>query len=126
MNAIDWTCDTCHQPSGGRGAISITYDEIHRADAIRKAVNGGAADFTNLTPEDALARPGLGLWKVECDTCAGECIGAYWIDLRKARSVSDLAEWTQHLSAKTWFAGTNWDAFVDASALSRPALRVVR
>lgn len=107
MNVIDWTCDTCHQPTSGSGAVSIAYSEIHRADDIRKA-----EDFTHLTPADVLAQPNLGRWKVECDTCAGECIGAYWIDLRKLQDDADLAEWTRHLSCKTWFAATNWNALV--------------
>jgi hypothetical protein len=113
MDLIDWTCDTCHALTHGSGAISITYDEIHRADAVRKAVGDPeSADFTRLSVADALARPKLGLWKVECDSCAGECIGAYSIDLLKARTGGDLAEWSRHLSAKTWFAATNWDALV--------------
>lgn len=128
MDLIDWTCDTCHKPTDRRGAISITYDDIHRADAVRKALAADptASDFTNLSPADALARPNLGLWKVECDNCAGECIGVYWIDLQQARTGPQLAEWTKHLSRKTWFAGTNWDAFVDSAALTKPTLRVVR
>jgi hypothetical protein len=121
MGQIVWTCDTCHEPTHGLGAISITYDDIHRADDVRKA-----PDFANLSPADVLAQPNLGRWKVECDTCAGECIGAYWIDLRRARTDDDLAEWTQHLNRKTWFAGTNWDAFIESAALSTPRLRVVR
>ena len=119
MELIDWTCDTCHAPTGGSGAISITYDDIHRADAVRRA-DSGSADFTRLTVADALARPQLGLWKVECDSCAGECLGAYWIDLRTAQSDADLAEWTRHLSSKTWFAATNWDALVESVGVTQP------
>lgn len=126
MDLIDWTCDTCHEPTSGSGAISIAYDEIHRADDIRKAAaDPDAANFADLNMQDVLARPQLGLWKVECDTCAGECTGAYWIDLRKARTGEDLAEWTRHLNRKTWFAGTNWDALVESAAKARPSLRIV-
>lgn len=99
--------------------MSITYDEIHRADAIRRAT-----DFTHLTVAEALTQPQLGLWTVQCDTCAGECIGVYWIDLRKLRDDADVAEWTGHLNAKTWFAATNWGAVV-ASAGRRQPLPIV-
>lgn len=119
MDVIDWTCDTCHRPANGAGAISISYDEIHRADDIRKTM-----DATRLTPQDALAQPNLGRWKVECDSCAGECIGAYWIDLRKLRNDADVAEWTRHLSYKTWFAATNWGAVIDATARTQPVRTV--
>lgn len=113
---IEWTCDTCHQPTNGLGAISIAYDEIHRADDIRRTT-----DFTRLTPSDVLAQPNLGRWKVECDTCAGECTGAYWIDLRQVRNDADLADWTRHLSYKTWFTATNWNALVAAVTATQQA-----
>ncbi|WP_250029757.1 hypothetical protein [Paractinoplanes maris] len=119
MELIDWTCDTCHGKTEGKGAISIAYDEIHRANDILKTL-----DATRLTVADAVAQPNLALWKVECDTCAGECIGAYWIDLRKLRDDADIVEWTRHLERKTWFAATNWDALVASAPRVKP-LRVV-
>lgn len=127
MDLIDWTCDTCHQPAHGSGAISIDYEHIRGADAVRKAAvdQPETADFARLTVADALAQPQLGLWKVECNTCAGECIGAYWIDLSKARTVDALAEWTQHLSMKTWFAATNWTALVASVAATQQARSAV-
>ena len=122
-NYIGWTCDTCHQPCAGSGAISISYDHIRSADAVRKTVadQPESADFTHLNPADVLARPQLGLWKVECNTCAGECIGAYWIDLTRARDLADLADWTRHLSSKTWFAATNWTALVASVTATQQA-----
>lgn len=107
MDLIDWTCDTCHKPANGRGAISITYADIHRADAVRKE-----PDFTSLSPRDVLTLPNLGRWKVQCNTCAGYCEGAYAIDLEQARTVTALERWTEHLSDKTWFNGSNWMAVV--------------
>jgi hypothetical protein len=119
MDLIDWTCDTCHDRCGGVGAISIAYDEIHRANDILKS-----PDASRLTVADAVAQPNLAHWKVGCDTCAGECIGAYWIDLQKLRDDADVAEWTRHLNRKNWFAATNWDAVIDATSRVKP-LRIV-
>ena len=61
MTTIDWTCDTCHSPALGSGAISISYDHIRSADAVRKAVADQPenAGFTRLTVADAVARPNL-------------------------------------------------------------------
>lgn len=127
MDVIDWTCDTCHGPTSGAGAISIDYEHIRGAEAARKTVTDQPenADFTHLTVGDVLARPQLGLWKVECNTCAGECIGGYWIDLTKARTVTDLADWTRHLSSKTWFTATNWTALVASVTVTRQARSTV-
>jgi hypothetical protein len=119
VDLIDWICDTCHKPTNGVGAISITYADIHRADAIRRATPGGDA-FANLTVADALAQPQLGLWKVECNTCAGYCVGAYAIDIERARTVAELNWWTQHLSSKTWYPASNWTAVVASVGVTQP------
>lgn len=122
MDFIDWTCDTCHGKTQGAGAISITYDEVHRAEADRKswADRSNSENFMNWNPADALAQPQLGLWKVECDACAGECIGAYWIDLRQAATPEAVAHWTEHLSRKTWFTATNWASLVASVGETQP------
>lgn len=114
MDFIDWTCDTCHNTTNGSGAIHIAYADIHRAEADRKtwADRPGSNTFMDWNPADALIQPLLALWKVECDTCAGACEGSYWVDLRQARTVADLARWTEHLALKGWFTATNWTALV--------------
>jgi hypothetical protein len=110
MDLIDWTCDTCHRPTKGRGAIHIEYAEIHRVEAAAKewrerAATGTATDWN---PADALTVPEPGLWKVECDLCAGLCVGSYDIDLTQLRTAADVVTWTERLRDKSWYSATNW------------------
>lgn len=114
MDLIDWTCDTCHAKTDGRGAIHIPYAVIRGVDSDRKAAADAVATFANATVGDAVARPNLGLWMVECNQCAGACEGSYWIDLTQACTAADLDRWTEHLSRKTWITATNWTALVTA------------
>ncbi len=113
---IDWTCDTCHEPTDGRGAIHIAYAEIRRAEQNRKEwLDRPGEGFARWSVADAVAPPNLGLWKVECNTCADTCEGSYWIDLAQAQTAADLDRWTKHLSGKTWYVATNWVALTCAA-----------
>lgn len=122
MDLIDWTCDTCHQRTNGSGAIHIPYADILAAESDRKAVADGSSSgsFMTATVADALALPNLGLWKVECNSCAGTCEGSYWIDLRQVRTRADLERWTEHLRSKTWINASNWSALVASVGTAQP------
>ena len=121
MNLINWVCDTCHGRTEGKGAIHIAYSEIRLAEKNRKEwLDRSGAGFTNWNVSDALAPPNLGMWKVECDSCANTCEGSYWIDLEQARTAAGLDRWTEHLSGKSWYMATNWAALVCAALETQP------
>lgn len=101
-------CGTCRKPvEGDTGFIAVTYQDIREAQTA-KADHDTRRAWSAVTLEAVtVPLPGIA-WKVLHDHCAAAC-EMYQVDSGQLRTFADLAWWTAHLMAKSWFPLTDWD-----------------
>lgn len=128
MELIDWKCQTCSGPADGEGAVWVSYADIaayeqgRKAwDEKRRAEQQQNAGFMRFNVADVLLAPRPARWTVQCKSCCGPCDGAYWIALRRLRTLADMIRMTAHLQPKSWFPDTNWIAFMASLVESTPS-----
>lgn len=101
-----WICDVCGGAvEDGHGYLTVSFAEIARA---RSAAATSTADAA-WTPINLGALPPPAVWLVlhgKCDP--NPLTHAYWYDVERVRTTSELLLRTAHMVGKPWLRFTTW------------------
>lgn len=112
-----WTCEVCQEPIERRGALTFRYGEWEKfkqreRDMYRSAEHIGRALVVTIADLNDLPYP---RWHATHDRCWREVGSVYAIDIERAQTWYDVAQWSAHLHGKCWFADSGWGQLLAAA-----------
>lgn len=117
-------CDVCgHHIDNGDGWITVDAPKAYRAENA----------YVATMPRDLAAKRRLVRVRIDVEPAARwhafhkACdpnihdAGAYWFNIARFRTATEVHDWTDHLTSKTWVDFTDWHEFVDRIGRRTPA-----
>lgn len=120
MTAADLTliCRRCRFPiDGDTGCLRVTYAAIAQYRQQDREYRERHPEGSAVSLEDFLLGPDPVHWLAYHGKCEPvPDADAYQISAARLRTWQDLAHWTAHLMAKSWFGFTDWDVLLEQVA----------
>lgn len=117
-NLITWTCAHCHRPiADGSGCINLTRTGLSEyADAVKALAAAHPGRFMGVAfLQGKLAAVPWKPLHFRCDPTPED--EHYSIDVERFRSLADLTQWVDHLTAKRWIDATAFDDVLYAAGV---------